>query len=262
MARVLVRVAAEIKNALYYHWAPIALSPRWPIPSQSPPRTPGRRTPPGRPGVYLAERSCEPLGRYLPMEEGHMTTDLSSILVAAAVIVAAPHRLASQTTPPPIQVERVMSSEERAATGIAHLSDAERAAFEAWLARYTATVAAVASAMMPAQGEPAPAPDTAALAAAETRGDRHARGPRTVPLGARVANSADDGTVITLADGTMWEIYLPDRTATSGWHAGDFIIVRPQPAPVGDYGYALVNGAARRTASARFAGLAPRAEKP
>ncbi|MEJ7810933.1 MAG: hypothetical protein WKG32_11040 [Gemmatimonadaceae bacterium] len=67
---------------------------------------------------------------------------------------------------------------------------------------------------------------------------------------------SDGGGFVTLDDGTRWEVYLPDRPATDGWSADDVVLVRRRSAPVGEFDHLLVNGAARDSASVRFAGRA------
>ena len=86
--------------------------------------------------------------------------------------------------------------------------------------------------------------------------------PRTAPLGARVDTTTDGGRFVLLADGTRWEVDPQDRPGADAWQRGDFVLVRPNPAPTGDpirgFNAVLVNGEARRAVLARFAG-APRA---
>jgi hypothetical protein len=84
---------------------------------------------------------------------------------------------------------------------------------------------------------------------------------RTVPLsappGARVVSTPEDGGRVRLADGTLWEVYLPDRTATVVWRRGDYVAVSRAPTAVDGYDHLLVNGAARTRALVRFVGFFP-----
>jgi hypothetical protein len=64
----------------------------------------------------------------------------------------------------------------------------------------------------------------------------------------------DGSTFVMLADGTMWEVYLPHRPQADTWRAGDLIQVRQASVVTGEFDYQLVNGVARSTVSARFAG--------
>ena len=85
-------------------------------------------------------------------------------------------------------------------------------------------------------------------------------GGRRWPLvpGERIARMNEDGTLIELRDGTVWEVYLPDRTSTVGWREGDFLIVKK--APLGQhigqdgYTYELINGRTEERAVVIFRG--------
>ena len=81
---------------------------------------------------------------------------------------------------------------------------------------------------------------------------------RSIVPGVRIAHMGEDGTFIMLRDGTVWEVYLPDRTSTAEWLEGDFVIVKE--APLGQhvgqdgYSYELINGRAKSVATVRFKG--------
>ena len=81
--------------------------------------------------------------------------------------------------------------------------------------------------------------------------------PATAPLGARLVAAPDDGGFVRLADGTLWEISLPDRPTADAWRVHDYVAVAPAPAGVGEYDHILVNAHARTRVFARFAGLVP-----
>jgi hypothetical protein len=76
--------------------------------------------------------------------------------------------------------------------------------------------------------------------------------------GERIARMDEGGTLIELRDGTVWEVYLPDRTSTVGWKEGDFLIVKK--APLGQnigqdgYTYELINGRTNERAVVSFRG--------
>jgi len=158
------------------------------------------------------------------MATGRMRLALS-VAVGLALTALAPERARAQD-PMRIQLEELMSEEERTITGVNHLTRVERAALEAWLTRYTATVAAVA------------------------------KGMKSTPDGGRIIRNGEGGTTLRLANGTTWEVYLPDRPSTVTWAEGDLVLVRERAAPIGDYRYVLTNGDARGSAAARFAGWA------
>ena len=74
----------------------------------------------------------------------------------------------------------------------------------------------------------------------------------TIPPAARLVSIPDDGGFVRLADGTLWEVYPPDRTLTDAWHAGDYITVSLAPAAVGDYDHVLVDTKENTRAHVRF----------
>ena len=78
--------------------------------------------------------------------------------------------------------------------------------------------------------------------------------PHKLPNGAQMLRSMDGSTFVMLADGTMWEVYLPHRPQAETWRPGDLIQIRQASVVTGDFDYQLVNGVARSTVSARFAG--------
>lgn len=189
---------------------------------------------------------------------------ISSALAASALAIATSIAMpvAAQAQQPAPSLDQVMSPSEQAAAGIAKLTPAERAALEAWLARYTATVGAVVRGLGPAAvpaAQPA-APPAAAMTPAQPVPTTPAPGatpalPPTAPLGAHVFRSTDGGTFIMLRDGTVWEIFYSDRAYTTVWQAGDFVTVRRSPARVGQFDYQLVNADRSRRVQARFAGF-------
>jgi hypothetical protein len=73
----------------------------------------------------------------------------------------------------------------------------------------------------------------------------------------RVQRILGDGGRIELGDGTVWEVYLPDRPAVNLWRRGDVLVVRPASLAQGEYDYTLVNGRTKDRVAARFAGSAP-----
>jgi hypothetical protein len=82
----------------------------------------------------------------------------------------------------------------------------------------------------------------------------------SVRRGFRVLSVAEDGTLVTLDDGIVLEVYLPDRPSAFRWQEGDFVLVRDRDAPIGSlgpvgrYDLLLINGRDESAASARFAG--------
>lgn len=75
----------------------------------------------------------------------------------------------------------------------------------------------------------------------------------TLPLGLAVTEVRDGGSFVTLEDGSVWEIRLPQRPVASSWQAGDFVEVRNVLAPVDRFEILLARGDNDR-AEARLAG--------
>ena len=190
-----------------------------------------------------------------------MRRPISHALALGAVLVMLPAFAGAQQGTGAPSIEQLMSAEERAATGIARLTPAERVQLESWLARYTATVTTVVRGMQPAAMPAAPSGAPQAVQPSQPAPQQRALPqplplPRTAPNGAQVFRSADGGTFIMLDDGSMWEIYFTDRPNAAAWRVGDFVSVHPRAARVGKFTYQLVNtnavGNARVTA--RYAG--------
>ena len=74
-----------------------------------------------------------------------------------------------------------------------------------------------------------------------------------LPLGFSIAEINDDGSFVTLEDGSIWEIRLPQRPVASSWQPGDFVEVRNVLAPVDRFEIMLARGDNDR-AEARLAG--------
>jgi hypothetical protein len=88
-------------------------------------------------------------------------------------------------------------------------------------------------------------------------GDDSARAygePTSVYNAHRVARVINEGTHVVLADGTIWEIYLPDRPAVNTWRPGDLLIVRESSVTQGEYDYTLKDGRTRGAVYARLVG--------
>jgi hypothetical protein len=76
-----------------------------------------------------------------------------------------------------------------------------------------------------------------------------------LPYGLYVREVTDGGSFVTLEDGSVWEIRLPQRPVASSWQPGDFVVLRTIPAPVQNYDILLTHGDYDR-ADARLAGRA------
>ena len=147
--------------------------------------------------------------------------------LVAALAVASP-ALAAQSEAP--RMSDIMSSAEMRATGLATLNAAQRAALDAWLARYTGIIERAAS------------HGAQSSSGGGTSGETYA-GPVAMPYGSRIAAVIEGGTRIALADGTIWEVNLPDRPSTTLWAKGDYVIVAARAIELnGVFYFQLVNG--------------------
>jgi len=70
----------------------------------------------------------------------------------------------------------------------------------------------------------------------------------------RLARVINEGTQVVLADGTIWEIYLPDRPSVNTWRPGDLLIVRESGIKQGEYDYTLKDARTRDAVHARLVG--------
>jgi hypothetical protein len=100
--------------------------------------------------------------------------------------------------------------------------------------------------------------DAAPQAAPQPRsGEDSARAygePTSVYNAHRVTRVINEGTHVVLADGTIWEIYLPDRPTVNTWRPGDLLIVRESSVTQGEFDYTLKDGRTRGAVYARLVG--------
>jgi len=172
-------------------------------------------------------------------------TRITATLAACACALAA-STIGAQDAP---RMADVMSNSELKETGIAALSPAQRTALDQWLARYTAMIERAAS-----HGA------QAASAAGSGAGDQQApdetyAGPTAMPYGSRIAAVEDGGTTIVLTDGTVWEVNLPDRPATTRWAKGDYVIVGSRAIELNNkFFFQLINGRDETSAAVAWRG--------
>jgi hypothetical protein len=74
-----------------------------------------------------------------------------------------------------------------------------------------------------------------------------------LPYGLYVREVTDGGSFVTLEDGSVWEIRLPQRPVASSWQPGDFVQLRSIASPVQNFDILLSHGDSDR-AEARLAG--------
>ena len=172
-------------------------------------------------------------------------TLMFSAVLAALLSSVAP--LPAQDDPSAPVLSDVMSPSDLRETGVASLTPSQRAALDAWLARYTAIIERAAS-------RGAQAAHDAHSSGGGTPNESYA-GPLAVPYGSRIAEVKDGGTYILLSDGTEWEVYLPNRPSTMTWGSGDYLIVAGRAVELnGQYFFQLVNGRDGSSAAVRWRG--------
>lgn len=74
-----------------------------------------------------------------------------------------------------------------------------------------------------------------------------------LPLGLTVREVIDGGSLVTLEDGSVWEIRMPQRPVAASWQPGDFVQLKTVQAPVDRFEILLAHGDTDR-AEARLAG--------
>ena len=172
----------------------------------------------------------------------------------------------------PVRASEVMSAADRQRTGVDRLTPEQRFALDVWLTRYSAEIRGSA----PPQPQQATgrtvfassADDDASVTEAEDEALQQ-RGRRyrdwtplsTVPPAARLVSAPDDGSFVRLADGTLWEVYPPDRTSTDEWHPGDYVTVSLASTAVGDFDHVLVDTNANTRAHVRFVDVVGRSRR-
>jgi hypothetical protein len=108
---------------------------------------------------------------------------------------------------------------------------------------------AVLSPRVAAQDTSAPPPSESTADSARAYG-----APSSVWNAQRVRRVIGNGTHVVLTDGTIWEVYLPNRPSVDTWKPGDLLIVREAAVMQGDYDYTLKDGRTRRLVWARLVG--------
>jgi hypothetical protein len=160
----------------------------------------------------------------------------------------------------PIRASEVMSPADQKRIGVDRLTPEQRVALDVWLTRYSAELRANAfrqpqqatgRTIAASNGEVATEPAESSQRGTRAR-TRFWTPLGTVPPAARLESTPDDGSFVRLADGTLWEVYPPDRTFTDEWNAGDYITVTLAPTAQGDFDHVLVDTKANTRAHVRF----------
>jgi hypothetical protein len=63
-----------------------------------------------------------------------------------------------------------------------------------------------------------------------------------LPYGLHIREVTDGGSFVTLEDGSVWEIRLPQRPVASSWQAGDFVQLKTIASPIDRFEILLAHG--------------------
>jgi len=132
-------------------------------------------------------------------------------------------------------MDKVMTGDDLRTTGVGSLTAPQRAALDRWLSAYTMQV------LQYAQGSGKPAGSAPSTYVGSGGGHW-------------IKSKADNGGIIILEDGSMWEINSLDRIDTSLWLPITNITVIKASSPIGDYKYTLINTEDGEKALAKFLG--------
>jgi len=155
--------------------------------------------------------------------------------VLVSTVLAA---LAMGQSQPILTADKVMTADELKATGVSSLTSAQRAALDRWLSDYTLKV------LQYAQGSEKPTTSSSGSSNNYTgSGGGH-----------WIKSKSNNGSMIVLEDGSMWEINSLDQIDTALWLPITNITILKASQPVGDYKYTLVNKDDGEKALAKFLG--------
>ena len=142
---------------------------------------------------------------------------------------------------PVITMSTVMTAEQLQATGVGSLTPIQRAALDRWLSAYTVKLIGLAQqAENPPARSPAPAPASTTYSGS---GGGH-----------WIKSTANNGAIIVLEDGSIWDIESVDRIDTALWLPITDVTVVKASSPIGDYKYVLINTEDGEKAQAKFLG--------
>ena len=107
-----------------------------------------------------------------------------------------------------------------------------------------------------ALAQAAAAQDTTSTPSADSAvtGARAYGAPSSVWNAQRIRRVLGDGSHVMLTDGTVWEVYLPDRPSVDTWKPGDLLVVREAAVMQGEYDYTMRDGRTRKLVWARLIG--------
>ena len=157
------------------------------------------------------------------------------IVTVSAIVLASVNFFLNAQAGSYLQISGFMTAQEVRATGLSSLSAAQRAALDRWFTRYTEMV------IKTARHESASTLDSSA--------ERYATG-----SGHWIDKVSDNGAIITLEDGSMWDVSTIDQVDTALWLPVTDITVVADPHPIGEFRYVLVNTEDGEKAHAKYMG--------
>ncbi len=155
---------------------------------------------------------------------------LSSIVLASSLLAQ---------SQPLLTLEKVMTGEQLRTTGVEGLTPVQRAALDRWLSDYTMKIIQLA------QHSDKAAPSSQGSSPSSYAGSSG---------GHWIKSKADNGAIVVLEDGSMWEINSFDRIDTVLWLPITNVTVLRATSPVGDYKYLLINTDDGEKALAKYLG--------
>jgi hypothetical protein len=144
---------------------------------------------------------------------------------------------------PLISIDKVMTTQEMQAAGINTLSASQRAALDRWLVDYTLRIVKLSQ-----------SPSTAVAASPQQTRPPEALTYIGIGKGHWIQTTASNGAILTLEDGSIWDINSTDRIDTALWLPITDITVLRAPSPRGEYKYLLLNTEDGEKALARYLG--------
>jgi hypothetical protein len=159
------------------------------------------------------------------------------VILAAMALSCAAGNVGGQSK---LTMDGVMSAAEQRETGLRSLTAAQRAALDSWLMRYTMSVINIAQ--KGASGNQAGRP--------RSGGGVYAG----VGEGHWIEEVSNGGAMVTLEDGSIWEINSIDRIDTALWLPATDITIIEANRPIGEYRYTFINKDDGEKALAKYIG--------
>jgi L-rhamnose isomerase len=162
---------------------------------------------------------------------------MAKVMIFVLVSVVFVGTLAAQSAPL-ITIEKVMTEEQLQTTGIGTLTPLQRAALDRWLSAYTLSV------VQYAQRSSTTSAGSVSGATSYTGGSG----------GHWIKSKANNGAIVVLEDGSMWEINSLDRIYSALWLPISNVTILKASSPVGEYKYTVVNTDDGEKALAKYLG--------